>query len=73
MERRKNKMNDDIILLSVMEVAELEKCSTETVYNRIRDGYFNVKEIKRGKKAKGYIVLYPKTRYDNLKGNEQEK
>lgn len=47
-------------LLSVSEVARLEKRSIQTIYNRIRFGMYETVDFKRGSKMRGMLIKYPK-------------
>lgn len=47
-------------LLSVSEVARLEKRSIQTIYNHIRFGMYETVYFKRGSKMRGMLIKYPK-------------
>lgn len=53
-------MGEQYELLSVSEVARLEKKSIQTIYNRIRFGMYETVDFKRGSKMRGMLVKYPK-------------
>ena len=53
-------MNEQYKLLSVSEVAKLDKKSIQTVYNHIGFGLYETVEYKRGSKMRGVLIKYPK-------------
>ena len=53
-------MNEQYELLSVSEVAKLDKKSIQTVYNHIGFGLYETVEYKRGSKMRGVLIKYPK-------------
>lgn len=53
-------MGEQYELLSVSEVARLEKKSIQTIYNHIRFGMYETVYFKRGSKMRGMLVKYPK-------------
>lgn len=55
-------MGEQYELLSVSEVARLEKKSIQTIYNRIRFGMYETVDFKRGSKMRGMLVKYPKNK-----------
>lgn len=58
-------MDGNFELLSVSEVARLEKKSIQTIYNRIRFGMYETVDFKRGSKMRGMLVKYPKNKLSN--------
>lgn len=58
-------MGEQYELLSVTEVAKLDKKSIQTVYNHIRFGLYDVVEYKRGTKMRGVLIKYPKEKLNN--------
>jgi len=53
-------MGEQYELLSVSEVARLEKRSIQTIYNHIRFGMYETVDFKRGSKMRGILIKYPK-------------
>lgn len=53
-------MGEQYELLSVSEVARLEKKSIQTIYNHIRFGMYETVDFKRGSKMRGILIKYPK-------------
>lgn len=53
-------MGEQYELLSVSEVARLEKKSIQTIYNHIRFGMYETVDFKRGSKMRGMLIKYPK-------------
>lgn len=53
-------MGEKYELLSVSEVARLEKKSIQTIYNHIRFGMYETVDFKRGSKMRGMLIKYPK-------------
>ncbi len=53
-------MGEQYELLSVSEVARLEKKSIQTIYNHIRFGMYYTVYFKRGSKMRGMLIKYPK-------------
>jgi len=53
-------MTEQFELLSVSEVAKLEKKSVQTVYNHVKFGLYETVEFKRGSKMRGVLIKYPK-------------
>lgn len=49
--------NDDWV--SVSEMARLSNVSKQTVYNRVRDGFYVTRTFKRGK-MKGILICVPR-------------
>lgn len=54
-----NNNEDNMDWLSVSEVARIKKCSTQTIYNHIREGLYETKEFRRGS-MNGILVKFPK-------------
>ncbi len=58
-------MGEQYELLSVSEVARLEKRSIQTIYNHIRFGMYETVDFKRGSKMRGMLIKYPKDKLNN--------